>query len=335
MTSNNQEIRRLGEADAAPEGRQSPHQQSIFRRHDLSEVDLALYNEMKGTRDVLSDSLSGIGFRLFCTNVVSVLEKLRSTVRRGDIDMLMLEANRQSRAFYNLVHEIRNDKLGRDPFLVISIVTWRADKALIQAFLKAGADDVIVMPASVSFASERVENLIDSRREFVVITGYLGPDRRSKSRITNDELGTFAVPNGLRYKTTGDESAKPSAASLRQANRIVEEHRLRRMTLRLEQLAAQGERFASDQPGAPLPNTPLMEFLDLAEDIENRSRCADPSVTELTASMGGIMQAIVSGSSGSADMFTLLKVHGQALLSLQRGDKGAIELVVRAVKTAE
>ena len=107
------------------------------------------------------------------------------------------------------------------------------------------------------------------------------------------------------------------------------------MTLRLEQLAAQGERFASDQPGAPLPNTPLMEFLDLAEDIENRSRCADPSVTELTASMGGIMQAIVSGSSGSADMFTLLKVHGQALLSLQRGDKGAIELVVRAVKTAE
>ena len=113
------------------------------------------------------------------------------------------------------MHEIRNDKLGRDPFLVISIVTWRADKALIQAFLKAGADDVIVMPASVSFASERVENLIDSRREFVVITGYLGPDRRSKSRITNDELGTFAVPNGLRYKTTGDESAKPSAASLR------------------------------------------------------------------------------------------------------------------------
>ena len=215
MTSNNQEIRRLGEADAAPEGRQSPHQQSIFRRHDLSEVDLALYNEMKGTRDVLSDSLSGIGFRPFCTNVVSVLEKLRSTVRRGDIDMLMLEANRQSRAFYNLVHEIRNDKLGRDPFLVISIVTWRADEALIQAFLKAGADDVIVMPASVSFASERVENLIDSRREFVVITGYLGPDRRSKSRITNDELGTFAVPNGLRYKTTGDESAKPSAASLR------------------------------------------------------------------------------------------------------------------------
>jgi len=148
MTSNNQEIRRLGEADAAPEGRQSPHQQSIFRRHHLSEVDLALYNEMKGTRDVLSDSLSGIGFRPFCTNVVSVLEKLRSTVRRGDIDMLMLEANRQSRAFYNLVHEIRNDKLGRDPFLVISIVTWRADKALIQAFLKAGAD--LLSPPAIS-----------------------------------------------------------------------------------------------------------------------------------------------------------------------------------------
>ncbi len=302
---------------------------------DYSEVNIALFNELSQTRGILRDSFRNIGFRPARTHVLGAPDKLHLSLSRGDVDFLVLEADERPSEMCDLVRDIRLGKLGPDPYLVISVITWRADNHLITDFIKAGADDVVIMPASVNFATGRVDNLIDDRREFAVTTDYIGPDRRSKSRSSVDELGTFPVPNGLRYKTTGDESAKPNAARLRQANRIVEEHRLRRMTLRLEQLAAQGERFANDRPGTPLPNAPMVELLELTEDIEMRSRDGNVSVTELTASMTGIMQAIVSSSSGSADMFALLKVHAQALLSLQRGDKDATELVVRAVKTAK
>jgi len=302
---------------------------------DYTEVNIALFNEMSQTRSILRDSLRNIGFRPGNTEVLAAPDKLHHTVSRGEVDFLVLEADERPSEMCELVRDIRLGKLGPDPYLVISIITWRADNHLITDFIKAGADDVIVMPASVSFASGRVDHLIDDRREFSVTTDYVGPDRRSKSRSSIDELGTFPVPNGLRYKTTGDESAKPNAARLRQANRIVEEHRLRRMTLRLEQLAGQGERFANERPGTPLPNAPMVKLLDLTEDIEMHSRDGSVSMTELTASMTGIMQAVMSSSSGSADMFALLRVHAQALLSLQRGDKDATELVVRAVKTAK
>ncbi|MBT5675995.1 MAG: hypothetical protein HOJ07_09925 [Rhodospirillaceae bacterium] len=335
MTSKSSEIIRLSDHTAIAGGRRSAAQQSIFRRHDLSEVDLALFNEVIGTRAVLSDSMRGIGFRPFRTNVVNALDGLRVAVRRGDIDMLVLEANQQPRDVYNLVHEIRNGKLGPNPFLVISIVTWRADKGLIQAFLKAGADDVVVMPASISFASGRVDNLIDNRREFVVTTSYVGPDRRLRSRAMADELGTILVPNGLRYKATGDESANPNGARLQRINRVVQEHRLRRLTLRLESLTGQLEYAAAEQPDAPPQSACMSELSDLISRITSLTKDdGRMTVSELITSLGAVQAATEGRQQVHSDIFALLKVHSQALLAMQRGDKEAADLVVRAVRTA-
>ena len=58
-------------------------------------------------------------------------------------------------------------------------------------------------------------------------------------------------------------------------------------------------------------------------------------VAELIASMRDIKQAILAASGARPDIFALLKVHGQALLALQRGDKQASDLVLRAVRTAK
>ena len=306
------------------------------RGHDLTGVEIVLFNEIKRRRGILRESIRNVGFRPLKTNVLGSLDELRFAVSRDEIDFLVLEVDENPVKICQFVRDIRQGMLGSNPYLVISIVTWRADGRMINDFVNAGADDLIVLPASTRFTIGRVDNLIERRREFVATTSYVGPDRRSNSRLTIDELGTFSVPNGLRYKATGDESAAPSAARLRQVNYIVETHMLRRMTLRLKQLAAHAERFAAAQPGAPLPNAPLTELLDLVEEIE--ARTGDDKrvgVAELIASMRDIKQAILAASGARPDIFALLKVHGQALLALQRGDKQASDLVLRAVRTAK
>ena len=309
--------------------------QPVFRRHDLSEVNLALFNDVKSTRTILRDSLRKIGFRPLNTKIVGVLGNLRSAVRQDGIDMLILEADRQPQAVHDLVRAIRSGTLGSNPFLVISIVTWRPDKERIVSFLKAGADDVIVMPASVGFASERVDSLIDNRHKFVVTTKYLGPDRRLRSRTTVDELGTILVPNGLRFKTMGDESAKPNGARLRRIGRVVDDHRLRRMTVRLEALSGQLESAFREQPDARPEAEDMRELPELVSQIALLARDGGRmKAAELIASLRAVMQAIEGAAEMHANMFALLQVYGQALLALQRGDKAASELVVRAVRTA-
>lgn len=267
MTMKNPEIIRLSDFANCITGRHNSSQQSIAHRYDLAEVDVALFSEVKDTRPVLRESLQGGGFQPFRTTIVSEIEKLRSVLRKGIVDMLTLEADSRPKDMYCLVREIRDGGLGPNPFIVITIVTWRADKNLIHAFLKAGADDVVVMPASISFTSGRVNNLIDSRREFVVTASYVGPDRRSKKRVKADELDTILVPNGLRYKATGDKDAKPNAARLHRVNRIVQEHRLRRLTIRLEELAGEIERFIVKNPGIPVDGLLLGQLPKMVEKI--------------------------------------------------------------------
>ncbi len=304
--------------------------------HDLTDVDFTLYNEATQTRGILTESFRNIGFRPLKTSILGTPDKLRSAVVGGEIDFLVMEADENPDNMCDFVRDIRHGRIGANPYLVVTIVTWRPDGRMIQDFIEAGTDDVVVMPASTRFTSGRVDQLIDHRREFVVTTKYIGPDRRSGKRNPNDELGTFKVPNGLRFKATGDETAKPNSAHMKHANDLVATHRLRRVTLRLEQLAAQAERFTAAHPGTPLPNTPLEELLTLVDEIENRTGDEGRvDVSELIASMGDIRQAILTSESANPDVFALLKVYAQALLAVQRGDKKASEFVLRAVRKAK
>jgi hypothetical protein len=305
--------------------------------HDLNDVDFTLFNEVSQTRGILTESFRNVGFRPLKNNILGTHDKLRAAVARGEMDFLVLEADERPEVMCEFIRDIRHGRIGPNPYLVISIVTWRPDGRMIKQFIDAGTDDVIVLPASTHFASGRVDHLIDHRRDFVVTTKYVGPDRRvDRPGAAKDELGTIQVPNGLRYKATGDESAKPNGAHLKHVNQLVETHRLRRVTLRLEQLAAQAERFAVSHRGLPLPDTPLGEMLDLIEEIEARGGGQSRvDVGELIGSLGDIREAILTADGANADLFALLKVHAQSLLAVQRGDKKASEFVLRAVRTAK
>ena len=74
----------------------------------------------------------------------------------------------------------------------------------------------------------------------------MGPDRRHPSRVNDSELVGFDVPNGVRYKTTGDDSAKVDLEKIERANSIVREHRLRRSTLQFGNLATTMKRFINE-----------------------------------------------------------------------------------------
>ena len=95
-----------------------------------------------------------------------------------------------------------------NPFLVINVITWKPSDDVIRTLVNAGADDIIVMPISIGAVASRVDNIIQNRKKFVATPRYVGPDRRQPGRENDSELAGFDVPNGVRYKATGDELSK-------------------------------------------------------------------------------------------------------------------------------
>ena len=301
--------------------------------YDLAEVEVVLFSPIQNTRRVILDAAHGAGYRR--VNVVNSIEKLRRAVRDASLDMLVLEAKGLIEAVCDYIREIRHGRLGNNPFLVINVITWKPSDDVIRAFINAGADDIIVMPISIGAVTSRIDNIIENRKKFVATPRYVGPDRRKPGRGNDTELASFDVPNGARYKATGDESAKVDMARIERANSIVREHRLRRTTLQFRSAAAVMEQFIKDHPGESVPLDDVSDMSEMAHyiarHIENDS-C--PEVLSLVESLQIIMDEAAVDSRPEADLFAILGVHGDVLLAPLRGEEEAAELVVRAVFTA-
>ena len=119
------------------------------------------------------------------------------------------------------------------------------------------------------------------------------------------------------------------------ANSIVTEHRLRRITLQFCKMASQAERFVQQNPGKPVADGDLSEMSDavlyISRHVENDSRS---EIRQLVESLQNVMAEAEVDDVPASDLFALLRVHGEALLGLQRGEEEASDLIVRAIFTA-
>lgn len=300
--------------------------------YDLASVRVVVLETNPGRRQTLYDTLQGAGFRSIQT--ASSVHRLREMMTQAPVDMLVVDADTNAASTVRLLRDIRHGQLGPNPYLVFTAITWTSDESTIAAFVDAGADDVVAMPASVKLISSRVENLIDNRKEFVVANGYVGPDRRNYPRGAPDELGTFPVPNGLRHKATGDESAAVEPDRLRRINRVVDEHRLRRAAIRFEQLVSDLEERAGAENGRSNPQSIIREVSTLAAEIEKSVQKQRTDLGELASSMRQVVDTICRMADTPSDVFALARVHGQALLASLRGEDDASGLVGAALQQA-
>ena len=87
--------------------------------------------------------------------------------------------------------------MSRNPFVVIIVTAWEKSTGLINKVVSSGADDLLLRPFSTAQLGVRIESHVDRRKNFVITTDYVGPDRRKDTnRASNAEL--FEPPNSLK-----------------------------------------------------------------------------------------------------------------------------------------
>lgn len=301
--------------------------------YNLAGARVVLFGTDPGQRRILYDVMRGTGFRSL--HVVNKLEELRQALVEDEADMLVLDADRDPHDTARLLRDIRFRRLGRDPYLVVSATSWRPQQEAISAFVNAGADDILAMPMAVSKVSGRVDHLIQNRKKFVATASYVGPDRREGQPRNNvqDELGTFVVPNALRFKVTGDPTAVVDLAQINQANKTVDEHRLRRSAIRFVQLAtALEEQVGEAEP--PALGRSLHPLFELLEVITAQVEVHHDDLLKLVTSMRYVVEDLLKAATPHDKLLVLTRLHGQALLASLRGTDDASRLVVQALHLA-
>lgn len=104
---------------------------------------------------------------------------------------------------FELVREIRGQKLSDNPFMLITMLINPARPESLDRAIRAGVDDIIVKPLSPERVQERLKLVTFHRQPFIVTDTYMGPQR--KNMALTGRVRRIPVLNTVLEKVNGRE----------------------------------------------------------------------------------------------------------------------------------
>ena len=299
----------------------------------LDKVRVAHFDPNMRMRTLMRGMLLTTGFREIreCRSIQDIITLLETDA----IDLLLIDIDTETDEICTIVRDVREGRLGPDPYLVIMAMTWHPEQDMIARALQTGTDDLIAKPISTKVLSERTANLVHHRRDFVVTTSYVGPDRRTPDRHKPGDLPTIKVPNSLRFKATGDPAAVADVGALAAAREVIKTHRVFRISAEISDKALTLEKGIDGQKRAAIPNADLKELVDKVAEINRLIRSEE--LTQLKTighSMTHVVNSIVEVGHASKRLLAVLRLHSQAIAATVKGDKSAAAMVSNALGRA-
>ncbi|WP_044558562.1 response regulator transcription factor [Azospirillum sp. B4] len=166
---------------------------------DLSKIQTLLVDADLNTRRILRAMLARMGM----DKVLDHGTLAEAASSPSTIDLVILDADQADGAAFRWVHAIRHGLTTLNPFVGAIVMTWNPTQQLMIRFASSGADDILVKPYSPKQVQDRLVNLVENRKKFVVTSDYIGPDRRRSPR-EGQVVQLIDVPNPLRLKCTGE-----------------------------------------------------------------------------------------------------------------------------------
>jgi len=157
-----------------------------------------------GERQKLRDLFVAQGLKQVVCH--SSMGALRDALADLPPDLLVLSDDFDPSVF-DLVREIRFQKMGDNPFMLISMLVSPQRREALSRAIEAGVDDIIIKPISAERVQERLKLVTFHRRPFVATDGYVGPERKNDNGTTR-ALRRIPVINTLFEKVNGREMDK-------------------------------------------------------------------------------------------------------------------------------
>lgn len=165
------------------------------RRQDIK----ILYGEPRPSlANLLRACLKREGF----SDIVSftTFQPLLKAMREFDPDILIVDAEMPGGDSLELVRDVREGRIGQNPFLPTIMTAWNPSLAFAAAVSDSGCDDLLAKPISPDQILERIGALVHQRKPFIVTSDYIGPERHPEDE---PEARRVAVPNTLKAKVDG------------------------------------------------------------------------------------------------------------------------------------
>jgi response regulator RpfG family c-di-GMP phosphodiesterase len=138
----------------------------------------------------------------------ATLDALKGALIDNPPDMLVLSDDFHA-GVWDTIKEIRHQKLGENPFMLITVLVNPARRESLTQAINSGVDDVVIKPVTPERVRERINLVAFHRPPFIANGEYVGPERRS-SEMQSAGGRRIPVLNTLLEKVKGRDFTKES-----------------------------------------------------------------------------------------------------------------------------
>ncbi len=248
-------------------------------------VELMLVDPDSNVRDSLRSVLHHNGFRKL--SAAATWAEIRQRLEKTPPDLLITEVDLSDGDVCALIHQLRHQDVGTDPFLPIIALSREPTPDMVKRVINSGADFLLGKPVSADQLTSRIRLLVDCRKPFVVTSNYIGPDRRKSSDRTSN-VPLVEVPNVLKALVTGTQ---PPANTLQMVNRVAGQLNLMKLERLGFQIAYLIDRIVPALEGGLAPNAEASDYVVQLITVteETVRRCVGTQV----AHVGGLCQSML------------------------------------------
>ena len=196
-----------------------------FDKNALNDVDIYIGDPNEQIRESMRSMMRAEGLRRART--FNRIDDLTSAIKEITPDLLVL-ADDVAPNIFEVIRDIRQYRLGRNPFVMITMMVSADSDLSTKKAILAGCDDVMIKPVSPGRLLERVSHFTFNRLPFIATTDYLGPERRRQGDPRPSAIKQLNVVNSLKVKAQGKKLSQADLV------RQVEESMTQVMSARLD-----------------------------------------------------------------------------------------------------
>ncbi len=277
-------------------------------KHDYSAVSVLIFDPDLSSRNATKFALTGVGVRRIEEHISQ--RGLTQIIDEHDFDLIMLDCSTAGRRIFKLVEDIRNGKVGKNPFVAIVLTVWHPTETLVVEALQSGIDDLVMKPVSANVVVARIDMLVSRRKPFVFEESYIGPLRKTVPEQV-DARAPVPVPNTLRAKATKEPTEKITQQLIDQ---IISFQRCKRLQAQLETSIDSLKRYFDQPERGEFPLGLTATLPKLADEFQEEAHLgAFLHIVELSKALRMIGKTLHnSGVRASRKEIDLLEQMGDA-----------------------
>jgi len=292
---------------------------------DLASCEIFLVDHDLNSRSSVRNILHNHGFREL--SQAKTVDELRKVINKHMPDLLIGSYDLKDGDFIECIQDIRQGKLGSNPFLPIITLVEEPTPEVVTRVVESGTDTVIAKPISTAQMLDRINDLIESRKKFIMSDGYIGPARRKDGGTPGIE-----APNTLKAKAKGQKLNVVEIDEM--INRALNKMKALKVDVvgievaaHVTNLVPMLERSGRVDPSIRSELLSLLDITDNAPDILTGS--SFEHVLTLCDALGNVASAILASRGGQPDPkeVRLLKPLSQAIQACFSGAITNVEQV--------